>query len=182
MSSLETISIGSTDRHVEYVAAAHFEAPNWSRDGKYLVFNQDGTLHRLAFDGSEPTLIPTAPQIHCNNDHGISPDGQFLAISDQSQRRPHIARLHCAHRRRHAAADYAQRRRRTGTAGRPTARRWLYRPARRQLRHLLHSRGRAAKKRGSPPPPAWTTARSIRPTARIFTSTPNAPGKCRSGA
>ena len=84
ISSLETVTIASTDRHVEYVAAAHFEAPNWSRDGKFLIFNQDGTLHRLAFDGSAPTLIPTAPQVHCNNDHGISPDGQFLAISDQT--------------------------------------------------------------------------------------------------
>jgi Tol biopolymer transport system component len=84
VSSLETVSIASTDRHVEYAAAAHFEAPNWSRDGKFLIFNQEGTLRRLALDGSEPTLIPTAPQIHCNNDHGISPDGQLLAISDQS--------------------------------------------------------------------------------------------------
>jgi Tol biopolymer transport system component len=84
VSSLETISIASTDRHVEYVAAAHFEAPNWSHDGKFLVFNQDGTLHHLAFDGSESTLIPTAPQIHCNNEHGISPDAQFLAVSDSS--------------------------------------------------------------------------------------------------
>jgi len=84
ISSLETVTITSTDRHVEYAAAAHFEAPNWSRDGKFLIFNQDGTLHRLAFDGSAPALIPTAPQIHCNNDHGISPDGKFLAISDQT--------------------------------------------------------------------------------------------------
>jgi TolB protein len=84
VSSLETISIASTDRHVEYVATAHFEAPNWSRDGKYLIFNQDGTLRRLTFDGSAPTVIPTDPQIHCNNDHGISPDGQFLAISDST--------------------------------------------------------------------------------------------------
>jgi TolB protein len=84
VSSLETISIASTDRHVEYAAAAHFEAPNWSRDGKFLIFNQDGTLRRLTFDGSEPTVIPTAPQIHCNNDHGISPDGQLLAFSDSS--------------------------------------------------------------------------------------------------
>ena len=84
ISSLETVTIASTDRHVEHVAAAHFEAPNWSRDGKFLIFNQDGTLHRLGLDGSAPTLIPTAPQVHCNNDHGISPDGQFLAISDQS--------------------------------------------------------------------------------------------------
>jgi len=84
VSSLETISIASTDRHVEYVAAAHFEAPNWSRDGKYLIFNQEGTLRRLTFDGSTPTVIPTDPQVHCNNDHGISPDGQFLAISDST--------------------------------------------------------------------------------------------------
>ncbi|HEY1904196.1 MAG TPA: hypothetical protein VGG56_17330 [Terracidiphilus sp.] len=84
VSSLETISVASTDRHVEYVAAAHFEAPNWSRNGKYLIFNQDGTLRRLAFDGSAPTVISTAPQIHCNNDHGISPDGQFLAFSDST--------------------------------------------------------------------------------------------------
>ena len=84
VSSLETISIASTDRHVEYTTAAHFEAPNWSRDGKFLIFNQDGTLRRLAFDGSQPSEIPTAPQIHCNNDHGISPDGKSLAISDQA--------------------------------------------------------------------------------------------------
>ncbi|MDR3775128.1 MAG: hypothetical protein P4L26_17370 [Terracidiphilus sp.] len=84
ISSLETISVASTDRHVEYTSAAHFEAPNWSRDGKSLIFNQDGTLRKLAFDGSEPTIIPTAPQNHCNNDHGISPDGQFLALSDSS--------------------------------------------------------------------------------------------------
>jgi len=84
VSALETISVASTDRHVEYVAAAHFEAPNWSRDGAFLVFNQDGTLHRLALDGSEPALIPTAPQVYCNNDHGISPDGKLLAISDQA--------------------------------------------------------------------------------------------------
>jgi Tol biopolymer transport system component len=84
VSALESISVASTDRRVEYVAAAHFEAPNWSRDGKFLVFNQEGTLRRLALDGSAPTVIPTDPEIHCNNDHGISPDGQFLALSDST--------------------------------------------------------------------------------------------------
>ena len=85
ISSLETVTIASTDRHVEYVAAAHFEAPNWSRDGSFLIFNQDGTLRRYALDGkTEPTVISTAPQVHCNNDHGLSPDGQWLAISDSS--------------------------------------------------------------------------------------------------
>ena len=84
VSALETVAIASSDRHVEYVAAAHFEAPNWSRDGKFLILNQEGTIRRLALDGTEPAQIATAPEIHCNNDHGISPDGRFLAISDSS--------------------------------------------------------------------------------------------------
>jgi TolB protein len=84
ISALETISIASTDRHVEYTSAAHFEAPNWSRDGSFLIFNQDGSIRRLAFGAAEPTVIATGAQIHCNNDHGISPDGTLLAISDQS--------------------------------------------------------------------------------------------------
>jgi TolB protein len=84
ISALETISIASTDRHVEYASAAHFEAPNWSRDGSFLVFNQDGSIRRLAFGAAEPVVIATGPQIHCNNDHGISPDGDYLAISDHS--------------------------------------------------------------------------------------------------
>ncbi|MGA2339435.1 MAG: hypothetical protein ABSF75_06035, partial [Terracidiphilus sp.] len=51
VSALETIPIASTDRHVEYVAAAHFEAPNWSRDGSSLLFNQDGKILKLALAG-----------------------------------------------------------------------------------------------------------------------------------
>jgi len=84
LSILETVTAASTDRHVEFLASAHFEAPNWSRDGSYLLFNQDGKIYRLPLDGSAPVLVPTAPEDHCNNDHGISPDGQSIAISDQS--------------------------------------------------------------------------------------------------
>jgi Tol biopolymer transport system component len=84
-SVLETVTAASTDRRVEYLAPVHFEAPNWNRDGSSLLFNQDGKLYRLALDGSEPVLVPTAPEDHCNNDHGFSPDGQWIAISDQSE-------------------------------------------------------------------------------------------------
>jgi TolB protein len=83
-STLETITVSSTDRRVAYVAPVHFEAPNWSRDGGFLLFNGDGKIHRLALNGTAPTTIDTAPQNRCNNDHGISPDGQSLAISDSS--------------------------------------------------------------------------------------------------
>lgn len=83
-SVLETVTAASTDRRVEYLAGAHFEAPNWYRDGSSLLFNQDGKLYRLTLDGAAPVQVPTAPEDHCNNDHGFSADGQWIAISDQS--------------------------------------------------------------------------------------------------
>jgi TolB protein len=83
-SVLETTTIASTDRKVAYVAPAHFEAPNWSHDGSYFLFNQDGKLYRLPTGVGGPTLVSTAPQNQCNNDHGLSPDNQWIAISDQT--------------------------------------------------------------------------------------------------
>ncbi len=94
-SALETVMVASTDRRVRYVAPAHFEAPNWTRDGAALIFNQDGTMHRWRLDNgahpidstlplaSAPTLISTAPETACNNDHGLSPDGTQLAVSNR---------------------------------------------------------------------------------------------------
>jgi TolB protein len=84
-STLETVPVASGDRRVVYAAPAHFEAPNWSRDGSYFLFNQDGRIYRLAVNGNQPTRIETGPQTKCNNDHGISPDGATIAISDSSQ-------------------------------------------------------------------------------------------------
>jgi TolB protein len=86
-STLETITVASTDRRVAYFAPANFEAPNWSRDGSFLLFNQEGKIYRLPLNGMAPILVDTAPESHINNDHGISPDGQFLAVSDQSNDR-----------------------------------------------------------------------------------------------
>jgi len=84
-STLETISIESADRRVVYVAPGRFEAPNWSRDGSYLIFNRNGSLEKIPATGGTPERIDTAFANRCNNDHGISPDGKWLAISDQSQ-------------------------------------------------------------------------------------------------
>ena len=84
-STLETITVASTDRRVVYTAREHFEAPNWSRDGKYFIFNKDGHLYTLPVTGGAPQLLETGSSNRCNNDHGISPDGTQLAISDQSK-------------------------------------------------------------------------------------------------
>jgi len=84
-STLETVTIASTDRRVVRVAPEHFEAPNWSPDGKWLVYNGGGLLYKIAPTGGAPTKIDTGFATRCNNDHGISPDGSQIVISDQSQ-------------------------------------------------------------------------------------------------
>ena len=88
-SSLETVAIDSTDRRVLYVAPGRFEAPNWSRDGASLLFNRNGHIEKIAIAGGMPETIDTGFANRCNNDHGISPDGGLLAISDQSQEEHH---------------------------------------------------------------------------------------------
>ncbi len=84
-STLETIAIASKDRKVVYTANEHFEAPNWSRDGKYFLLNRAGRIIKLPVTGGAIETIDTGFAIRCNNDHGISPDGTQLVISDQSQ-------------------------------------------------------------------------------------------------
>lgn len=84
-STLETIAIDSKDRRVVHHVRDHIEAPNWSRDGKELVFNRGGLLYALPVAGGTTRKIDTGFATRCNNDHGLSPDGTLLAISDQSQ-------------------------------------------------------------------------------------------------
>ncbi len=84
-SCLETQSIASTDRRVAYLTTARIEAPNWLRDGKTLIYNGGGRIYRVPAAGGEPEAVDTGFAARCNNDHGPSPDGTLLAISDQTR-------------------------------------------------------------------------------------------------
>lgn len=57
------------------------EAPNWSKDGKYLVYNSGGMLYRFELESSSSTVIDTGFATSCNNDHVLSADGSMVAIS-----------------------------------------------------------------------------------------------------
>lgn len=60
------------------------EAPDWTPDGKWLVFNSEGLIYKMPASGGEPQLIDTGFANRCNNDHLISPDGKLLAVSHRS--------------------------------------------------------------------------------------------------
>lgn len=84
-SLLETIQIDTAERRVIYRSDGLFEAPNWSRCGRFFVINQNGRLYRVTLDGSVITHIDTGFATRCNNDHGISPDGNQLVVSHHDQ-------------------------------------------------------------------------------------------------
>ena len=63
----------------------HIEAPNWRPDGTGLIVNGDGRLFSVPLDAPTRHPIDTGFASQINNDHGISPDGTTLVISDQTE-------------------------------------------------------------------------------------------------
>jgi TolB protein len=84
-STLETLSIETGQREIIYRTETHIEAPNWSRDGKTLLFNSGGCIYTIPVSGGNPRQLNTGFAVHCNNDHGFSPDGKELAISHDQE-------------------------------------------------------------------------------------------------
>ena len=84
-SLMEIISADSGDRRAIYVAEGRFEAPNWMPDGKRLLFNRNGKIETIEVTGGATQKMDTGFLERCNNDHGISPDGKWLVVSDHSQ-------------------------------------------------------------------------------------------------
>lgn len=81
VSKLETYNIQTGERKVVYRTQGPIEAPNWSPDGSYFLFNSEGKLYTIPVEGGTPKQLDTGFATNCNNDHGFSPDGQWLAIS-----------------------------------------------------------------------------------------------------
>jgi TolB protein len=81
ISILETIEvhtgIRSALKEFDYV----IEAPNWTRDGRYLVYNSQGRIYKYELATGEIKQIETGFAIDCNNDHVLSADNTYNAVS-----------------------------------------------------------------------------------------------------
>lgn len=84
MSTLEIIDIESGERTIVYQDSSHFEAPNWTPDGRKLFFNRGGYIYGIPVEGGEPVRLNTGFANRNNNDHVLSPGGSHMAISHQS--------------------------------------------------------------------------------------------------
>lgn len=85
-SALEVVSVATGARETVYRAAGRMESPQFSPDGLSLYFNLNGHIRRFRIGATDaPALIDTGFASHCNNDHGISPDGTQLVVSDLTE-------------------------------------------------------------------------------------------------
>lgn len=84
-SYLEVFDITTNQRHVIREFPYLIEAPDWTSDGKWLFYNSEGRIYKLPLSSPKDSiLIDTGFATKCNNDHIVSPDGKWLAISHRS--------------------------------------------------------------------------------------------------
>jgi TolB protein len=86
-SSITIFDMAIRSTRVLYQADDVIEAPNWSRDGKFLLVNTGGSLYRLPVNGEaklDKISLGSDGDYRCNNDHDFSRDGKWLAFSASS--------------------------------------------------------------------------------------------------
>ncbi|MBS1602931.1 MAG: PD40 domain-containing protein [Bacteroidetes bacterium] len=82
-SNLEILEVASGHRETIYQVPYSIQAPNWTPDGKSLIFNDaKGTIFKFDLASRTPSPINTGTVTHNNNDHVISFDGQQLGLSN----------------------------------------------------------------------------------------------------
>lgn len=57
------------------------EAPNWTSDGKKLIYNSKGRIYSFDIHSRESKMIDSQYVDQCNNDHVLSPDNSHIAVS-----------------------------------------------------------------------------------------------------
>ena len=80
-SILETVDVHTGKRTVLKEFETVIEAPNWTKDNRYLVYNSQGKMFTYELATGEIKEIDTGFAIDCNNDHVLSPDNDQLAVS-----------------------------------------------------------------------------------------------------
>lgn len=83
-STLETYDLKTNERSVIFKLNKHLEAPNWTKDGKHIIYNSEGFIWQYDLAEREHRKIDTGDIMACNNDHVLSADGREIAISSMA--------------------------------------------------------------------------------------------------
>lgn len=80
-SILETVDVFTGVRKVLKEFDYVIEAPNWTQDGRFLVYNSRGHMYTFTLASGEIRQLETTFAFDCNNDHVLSPDNRQIAVS-----------------------------------------------------------------------------------------------------
>jgi len=84
--TIEVVTVATGERAVIHRGEGSLESPHFNPDGAAVWFNGGGRLQRLALvAGAKPEPVDTGLAVRCINDHGLSPDGTQLVISDLTE-------------------------------------------------------------------------------------------------
>ena len=84
-SDIEVLDLETQNCKIIYQSPISIQAPNWMTDNKNLLYNSEGRLYTFDLKTSIPTVLNTGNVIENNNDHVISFDGKWLAISSRAK-------------------------------------------------------------------------------------------------
>ena len=84
-SDIEILDLETQNSRIVYQSPKSLQAPNWMKDGRHLLYNSEGLLYKFDLKTVEPTVLNTGSATHNNNDHVISFDGKWLAISSSDK-------------------------------------------------------------------------------------------------
>ena len=83
-SLLEIMDINTGKRQVLASAPGSWQAPNWTPDGKTLIYNNSGKLYYFDLATRESTVLNTDFVNKNNNDHVLTFDGKQIGLSSSA--------------------------------------------------------------------------------------------------
>lgn len=81
-SNIEIMDVASGYRKTIHYEPRSLQAPNWTPDNKYLIYNAEGLLYKYDLKKNAISKLNTGFAIDNNNDHVLSFDGKMIAISN----------------------------------------------------------------------------------------------------
>lgn len=80
-SHIEVMDVQTGLSKILHSAPNSLQAPNWTPDGKFLIYNEEGLLKKFNLANNEISTLNTGFANQNNNDHVLSFDGKMIGIS-----------------------------------------------------------------------------------------------------
>jgi Tol biopolymer transport system component len=93
-SNLELMDVETGHRKIIHHSSHSIQAPNWTVDGKKLIYNSKGHLYNYELESNLITPLNTGFAVNNNNDHVLSFDGKLLGISNHNQQDNNVSALY----------------------------------------------------------------------------------------